>query len=350
MRRKSLIIKTLAVVLACGMLTACGKGTVTEDGGNVETEQQEMDEQDVQSAEQASEAVESSEASESTEEADNSEEKESSDAADKTQENEESTEAKESIEADLSKDTKESPAPKDGPETKENTEVLKNANIPANKDELEAKYKEYFRNFNGSNKKFIADLDYDESGIQFGIHMEIGSYDKNAYVQMAFSGGTNKAASKNELFFYIMDDGFTYLIADMPGKKSCSKTKMDKGQAENEIPLVDMESVTVSEEQLDKLHYDHEESIDGVIYDVLSCDEKTGDAEIYFHMDRNAQELYKIAATSEGMEVDFLVSDSTKIELPSEAAGATELSREDLTKEITTCVYTMLFSLYDLGN
>jgi len=144
-----------------------------------------------------------------------------------------------------------------------------------------------------------------------------------------------------ENFRMLIDMGIASYDLYVVDNKMYGKTVMEGQEAwtsaaieseEDVAAAKSMNSVAMENENIVSYSYREEVEIDGVIYDVLDMvvlnDGEEQDMTCYIN--RETQKIDKFGMVQDGIEMEMLVEDIEGIELPAEAANATEATAEDV--------------------
>ena len=299
MRKSKFMTKCLALILSAGLvLSGCG------DKANVE---------DV-----ASSSVEQS--------VENSVEQSTENSVEQSTENSTEQSAGSSVEQSAESSTEQSAESTESVEAKQVTDISQVSDWAAH-------YKEFFKNYNFDGKQMKFHFEGEESGMQINMDMVIGTKDGESCFLFVIKG---QDGSDNTLSVYALKDKTAYLDMAVAGQgRTIYKTS---SLDEDSLGSMNMAEEYVGGD-MEQLEYVGEETIDGVLYDVLKMQvESEEKAEALYYVDREDQELKKIAVSSDELQMDGVISDLDKVALPSGLDAAEEVDSE-------TFAMTMVFGL-----
>lgn len=287
MKKTKLVTKSLAVLLAVGlMLAGCSDQSAQES-----------------SSDQVEASVNREQSSESTESVDSGE------ASSQEKTSEESKES--SVEITSGEVTTDN---KIGGGT--------STEIATGNPELEAQYKEYFKSFSMEGKKMILDCQAEENGMKMDFNMTVGTAGEQMVMAVTANG--------NEMSLYRMDDGSAYVHLHMGEESGWYKTSsMDKEEMDDLNIAEDLFESDDEEEM--NLKYVGTETIDGLVYDVLTMDEDTDEEtpEVLFYMNQENKEFELFKGTSDGVNMVGRIEKMESFVLPEGWESAEELEAEE---------------------
>ena len=204
--------------------------------------------------------------------------------------------------------------------------------LPSEKEDMEAHYRKYFENYNFVNMSIKTEIDYNrEDGSQYAIYVSIIKDGQKTMVRHEIMD--QKAigkTSEDSVTAYMMEDGYTYLVNEIAGQKTYCKAKLSDEEKDQMFFMSDSHTrIILGLIGATQINYDHEEIIDGVLYDVLAY-EKESDLSFLFYVNRDAQELERFDITVSGRREVNLVIESQPVILPEEAANIGEETTEQL--------------------
>ena len=148
-------------------------------------------------------------------------------------------------------------------------------------------------------------------------------------------------ATSGENFRMLMDFGTATMDIYAVGDKMYAKTVMDGEETwvyapieseEDTESVKSMNSTSMENENIVSYSYNKAVEMDGVTYDVLDMvvvsDGENQDVTCY--IDRETQLVYKYIMIEEGIQCDMFIEDIEGIEVPAEAADATESTAEEI--------------------
>ena len=304
MKRKSFLTKVLALTMAAAIaLSGCSdKAAVEESSANVESSVESSVESKVEESKTEESKVEESKVEES-----------------KTEES----------------------------KTEESKSNAGNVDISQVTD-WSAHYKEYFQNFSMDGKVMNFHFEGDESGMHLVFDMNIGAKDNMSIFEFGMSGQDGKQYSMS---MYSLEDKSAYLELKMgDGEKSVCKTdSLMEGAVDN----LNLAGDYINTDDLEKLNYVGTDTVNGVLYDVLSMkqDMDGEEAEMLYYVNRNAQELELIKVNGiENLVVEGRISPLDKVELPAGFEGAEAVDSETFATNMATGLFTIIFAAVGSGS
>ena len=132
---------------------------------------------------------------------------------------------------------------------------------------------------------------------------------------------------------YVIDDKM-YSYNYMAGEEAWMVAPVESEEDADAVM-----DTSVDNDNIDSWSYKKEVTEDGVTYDVLevqSTDDEGETTVMDCYVNRETQEIDKYAMTEDGTTMEFVVTDIDGIELPAEAASATEATTDDIAMGIVT--------------
>ncbi len=199
-------------------------------------------------------------------------------------------------------------------------------------------YEGYFEREDIMPEKFQMDTEISQDGITFG--MIVASADQKAYMRYDFGGIA--------MDIYA-DEANIYTCTEMAGETSwmfvpiTSEEDVDSVISMEESGMVDTDTFT-------SYGYKEEVTEDGVVYDVLTFEsDNDGEAtEGLCYINRETQKMEKMVVDTEAGPAVFDITEIDGIEIPAEAATATEGTQEDLVGAIFGVIMMGALSGMDL--
>ncbi len=156
-------------------------------------------------------------------------------------------------------------------------------------------------------------------------------------------------AVSGENFRMLMDMGTSSFDLYLVDGKLYGKSVMDGQEAwttaaveseEDAEAAKSMNTVAMENENIVSYSYREEVEIDGVIYDVLDMVVLNNGEEqdMTCYINRETQQIYKYSMMQDGVEYDMFIEDIEGIELPAEAASATEATAKDVVRGMVTVI------------
>ena len=211
-----------------------------------------------------------------------------------------------------------------------------------------AHYKEYFQNYSMEGKQMGFHFEGEESGMYLVFDMKVGSKDKESIFTFSMNGQDGKNYSME---MYTLEDNSAYLLIDLgTDVKTVYKTKSLQEGATDEMNLA---GDYIDTDHLDQLDYVGEETVNGVLYDVLVMKESIDDteAEMLYYVNRGSQELELIKVNGvEGLKVEGTISPMDKIDIPTDVSNAEELDSENFTQTMVTSLFSIIIASVGLGS
>lgn len=221
-------------------------------------------------------------------------------------------------------------------------ELQKESTPEAPKDDWSNKYATYFEEHPLDNK--VMDVETEEAGMRIHLRFSFGHTDEMVYVKYVVWEGKAKKSfdltdESNCVTLYYFKNGDAYIETAMKGKK----TEYQKATGMSwEEALENTKTDTpmgIDDDMFESLAYDREETVDGVIYDVLSSKalRKTKSkanrwVKYYFYVNRATQELERcqMVDVTDVMECTFVPLDMEAIsQLPEEYNSAKKMKAEE---------------------
>ncbi len=147
---------------------------------------------------------------------------------------------------------------------------------------------------------------------------------------IAVSGETSLVSydfNVSGITIYAIDDKM-YAYTHMAGEEAWMVASVESEEEADAVM-----DTSVDNDNIDSWSYKKEVTEDGVTYDVLevqSIDDEGETTVMDCYVNRETQEIDKYAMTEDGTTMEFVVTDIDGIELPAEAANATEATAEDI--------------------
>ena len=181
-------------------------------------------------------------------------------------------------------------------------EASKSAEVAAQpKEDWSKKYENYFEEHPLDNS--VMDVEYEEQGLKTHIQMGFCRTDEMLYMKYAIWAGKegtefDLSQEKDYLIAYFQKSGDAYVKTVMPGKKDeCYRTTGMPWENAEEISESG-NPLELGDDTFDGITYDSEETIDGVVYDVLfsktirqTASKANRYVKTYFYINRETQEL-----------------------------------------------------------
>jgi hypothetical protein len=189
-----------------------------------------------------------------------------------------------------------------------------------------AEYEEYFKNFKMENKMFSMHLEGEEDGVKINFDMKFGAKDGNSFLQLSMPG----QGDANSLTAYFMKDNSAYMELKIAGSDPVMQktTGMDSAVAEQLNPGSELVNLGADGNNDVKLAFVKEETIDGVVYDVLK---PVDSDEAFVYMNQKTKEWEKMKAKADGQEVMVDILPADDFSLPASFASAEEVDSENFT-------------------
>ena len=189
-----------------------------------------------------------------------------------------------------------------------------------------AEYEEYFKNFKMENKMFSMHLEGEEDGVKINFDMKFGAKDGNSFLQLSMPG----QGDANSLTAYFMKDNSAYMELKIAGSDPVMQktTGMDSAVAEQLNPGSELVNLGADGNNDVKLVFVKEETIDGVVYDVLK---PVDSDEAFVYMNQKTKEWEKMKAKADGQEVMVDILPADDFSLPASFASAEEVDSETFT-------------------
>ena len=179
------------------------------------------------------------------------------------------------------------------------------------------------------------------------MDMLIASANDNSCFSMNVSYLENQPTS----FSMYQIDGTSYVYYEVANEKGWVYTTETTSSDENSTTTIGG-SMTVEDtfnvETFTNVEYVEEINENDVIYDVLSVIEETGETLKVF-VNRDTQKIDKILTNQDGTDVVFYIKEIENIELPAEAANATESTTEEVAGIMLAVIFGSMGDLGDLG-
>ena len=179
------------------------------------------------------------------------------------------------------------------------------------------------------------------------MDMLIASANDNSCFSMNVSYLENQPTS----FSMYQIDGTSYVYYEVANEKGWVYTTETTSSDENSTTTIGG-SMTVEDtfnvETFTNVEYVEEINENDVIYDVLSVIEETGETLKVF-VNRDTQKIDKILTNQDGTDVVFYIKEIENIELPAEAANATESTAEEVAGIMLAVIFGSMGDLGDLG-
>ena len=190
--------------------------------------------------------------------------------------------------------------------------------------DLIAKYEEYFKNYTFDGKKFSIDMTMEEEGMTISFKMEFGASNGDS---MLYLGMPGQDGSNNSMTAYFMKDKSAYLALEISGQEPTVQktTNMDQSVAEQMNPAGGIVDAAADGAAVD-LVYVKEETIDGVLYDVVKPAGE--DQEFFIYMNRATGEWELMKGEAEGQEIVAYILDMDPITIPASYANAEEIESD----------------------
>ncbi len=189
-----------------------------------------------------------------------------------------------------------------------------------------AEYEEYFKNFKMENKMFSMHLEGEEDGVKINFDMKFGAKDGNSFLQLSMPG----QGDANSLTAYFMKDNSAYMELKIAGSDPVMQktTGMDSAVAEQLNPGSELVNLGADGNNDVKLAFVKEETIDGVVYDVLK---PVDSDEAFVYINQKTKEWEKMKAKADGQEVMVDILPADDFSLPASFASAEEVDSENFT-------------------
>lgn len=206
-----------------------------------------------------------------------------------------------------------------------------------------AHYKEFFKNYTMDGKQINMHFEGEESGMHLVFDMLMGSKDGNAVLSFNMTG---QDGGESSLAVYVQKEGPAYMDIVMAGQGKTSYKTASMG--ENSLDDMNLAGDYLNTDEVDKMEYVGEETIDGVLYDVLKMnteeDEENGEqvSEVFYYVNRNAQELEKLKVSGPNdLAIEGIVSEMGELNIPADLLSAEEIDSE-------TFAMSMVFGLFGI--
>ena len=205
----------------------------------------------------------------------------------------------------------------------------------AKQEELLAKYKEYFNNYDESDIRFDIKMTGSTNGMNIDLNMVIAVSDGSSYMSYSVPNG-------GSMDMYITKDKMAYLKLTSNGADPVYyKASGLENSSMEEMNLAS--GVTDAAANNDHLQYYGTKVIDGKTYDILTTDEEG--TKVYFYMNRDNGEWERLTAKEEDYEMIATVSKSgNTFNLPSEFTSAQEIDSQELYMTMALSLYSFIAS------
>ena len=145
-------------------------------------------------------------------------------------------------------------------------------------------------------------------------------------------------------------DGKAYAKSVMEGQEAWTCATL--ASEEDSSTIKNANPNALHNENIVSYTYRCEETVDGVVYDVLDMVVTTDgeNANMLCYINRETQKISKYVVEEEGKTREMLIEDIDGIELPAEAANATECSAEDIATSIMATILVGALSSAETTN
>ncbi len=212
----------------------------------------------------------------------------------------------------------------------------------APKEDWSTKYEDYFLKHPLMNK--VLEVEEEEDGLKIAIRFSFGQTDNVVYVKYVVWEGSAKreldtSEEKNYVTLYLLENGEGYMETVMKGKKTDYQkyTGINWNEAA-ELSQTD-NPMGLGDDLYENMEYDREETIDGVVYDVLvskalrqTKSKANRWVKYYFFINRLTQELEKcqMKDATEVTECIFSPLDEEVLKvLPEEMKGGKKMKTDE---------------------
>jgi len=193
----------------------------------------------------------------------------------------------------------------------------------ADKNELLAKYKDYFTNYSMDKIKLSMEMTGESMGEMLTINMDVSIWEGSTYLYLGVP------ASKSSLEIYVMSDSNAYLAMKYAGQEPLYYKTSGLDQETADDMNIAGELVGATSNANFDLEYVRAEEIDGVLYDVLKSNDTSAAQELFIYMNRETGTLAKMYANESGMEMKVDIKEITSpITVSDEFAKAQEIDAE----------------------
>lgn len=225
----------------------------------------------------------------------------------------------------------------------------------APKDDWSTKYENYFKEHPLQN--CIIDMATEEEGVKMAIRFGLGQTEEFLYLKYVVwecdaKQELDTSSEDNYVTAYMYKNGEAYLATTMKGKKTeyYKTTDLDFMNAEqmassdNPLGLADDSEFT----------YDHEEELDGVVYDVLftktlhtTKSKANRWVKNYYYINRETQALERVFVKDAAMSMDCYIAPldpATFAEMPAEMKNGKKDAGEDFVKRFALGVVKITYN------
>jgi hypothetical protein len=173
---------------------------------------------------------------------------------------------------------------------------------------------------------FSMHLEGEEDGVKINFDMKFGAKDGNSFLQLSMPG----QGDANSLTAYFMKDNSAYMELKIAGSDPVMQktTGMDSAVAEQLNPGSELVNLGADGNNDVKLAFVKEETIDGVVYDVLK---PVDSDEAFVYINQKTKEWEKMKAKADGQEVMVDILPADDFSLPASFASAEEVDSENFT-------------------
>lgn len=225
------------------------------------------------------------------------------------------------------------------------------------KEDWSGKYEHYFEEHPMMNK--IMEVSMEQYGNKVFLRFAFGQTEDVLYVKYAVWESEGKkeldtSEENNYCTLYFTKDGDAYLETVMKGKKTeYQKTSGVDWQNAGHLSQTD-KPMGIDNDMLDEITYDREETIDGVVYDVLyakSLMQTQSKAnrwvKNYFYINRATQELelYQMKDTVVLMDCRFYPLDMEAVkEVPAEMKAGKKIKEEEFASRYALAIVKITYN------
>lgn len=197
-------------------------------------------------------------------------------------------------------------------------------------------YEDYFTREDIIPENMKVTMNMDMEGI--AMEVVVATVGETSYMRYAFDTAA--------LDLYATQDK-VYTRMEMAGEESWIYAPVTSEEDVDSVMSLAGEDTIVEPESVTACTYVKEVEENGVIYDVLliEVDDETGSGEMFYYVNRETQKVEKFTMEQEGQEVECFVEEISSLEIPAEAANATEGTMED----VAGALFAVLFSAMSVG-
>lgn len=184
------------------------------------------------------------------------------------------------------------------------------------------KYEDYFKNFSMEGKKMVLDCKASQDGMEMDFNMAAGSVGEQTYLSIT--------SNDNEMTIYRLEDGSAYMYLSVGEMSQWYKTASLDKDSLSDVNIAE-DFVNTDEEEMANIKYVGQETVEGVVYDVLTLaeDVEEGAPQPYYYVNVETKEFERFKASADGVDMNGWFEEMGDVSLPAAASSAQDMEADE---------------------